>query len=125
MDWQFSTTNIPQKCGKGGFRPLPGSERCQAAARVMISTETYKKALLERCPNIKENVGFYNGYDPQLYERAAVENFNKFTILYSGIFYTDLNPRFFLKALGKWLNNSSSCNRKDGQVLFFGPFRRF
>ena len=94
----------------------------QNASKVMITSESWKQNLLKRYPNTEEKVVvFYNGYDPALYETAPVENFSKFTILYSGIFYRDLNPRFFLKAIRKWLNKSRRATEDNFQILFFGP----
>lgn len=69
---------------------------------VTTVTPTFAKQFIGKYPAIKDKLHLiYNGYDPEDYENLTgiKREPERFTVLYTGIFYHERNPRLFLKAV--------------------------
>ncbi len=91
------------------------------ADKVLVISENYKTIIINRYPKF-ENKFIYlpNGYDPQLFKRTPEESFNKFTILYSGSFYANRSPEFFLRSFSQWIKQKPPEIRQQVQVFIYG-----
>lgn len=57
------------------------------ADKVFIISNYFKRIIYERYPDIRHKfITFTNGYDPDIFSKSTCEQFDKFTIIYSGSF---------------------------------------
>ena len=91
------------------------------AVKVISTTETYTELLRKRYKNLDPNkfITITNSFEPEKFESIESEYSNKFVICYLGIFYSDLNPYCFFKALSEWLNDYPEA-RKDTNFIIVG-----
>jgi len=93
----------------------------KSASKILIISDHYRRIISERSPiHIEKFITMPNGYDPDVFDNVTAKNFSKFTIVHAGSFYAKRSPRFFLRALSKWVNTRKGI-RENLQVLFYGP----
>lgn len=72
--------------------------------------------------SIRQIEVIYNGFDPHDYQHIEVQDHDgKFTLIYTGIFYKERNPRLFLEAVAE-LIQEKKINREDLLLQFAGVF---
>lgn len=89
--------------------------------QVIIISDHYKKIICGRYPDMAHKfVTLPNGFDSEIFQNLPSEHFDKFTIIYSGSFYSNRKPDFFIKAFKKWLSTQPSDISATVQVIFYG-----
>lgn len=93
----------------------------QACDLFTVTTEETRKLYMEQFPEVKEKIHtIYNGFDHQLLTGLKPENkFSRFTIIYTGQFYYDVEFDSFFNALGQ-LKKNGKINGHNFQFLFYG-----
>ena len=92
------------------------------AAKIIMVSETYRQKLLERYPAANKRViVLTNGFDPEDAMDISPKPYEKFTITYTGQFYSYRQPDLFLDGFKLWVDQIGQdkvLNRC--QVLFVG-----
>jgi glycosyltransferase involved in cell wall biosynthesis len=89
--------------------------------KIIIISNHYRKLISARYPKFSYKfIIVTNGYDSELFRSVPVENFDKFTIVYSGSFYAKRSPKFFLRGLSRWLAMQPAGFASKVQVFFYG-----
>jgi glycosyltransferase involved in cell wall biosynthesis len=93
----------------------------QNAHNVLIISDHYKQIMEDRYPSlVKKFITVQNSYDPTDFENIQPAIFNKFTIIYSGTFYSNRNPQLFLQGFGLWYRDQPPEIQQNVQVIFYG-----
>lgn len=91
------------------------------AQKVLIISDSYRELIETRYPLFEEKfVTMPNGYDPKDFDNVQADSFDKFTIIYSGAFYANRSPRFFLEGFRQWYMSKPRDVRNNVQVIFYG-----
>lgn len=91
------------------------------AGTVIIISDYYRELMARRYPEHSHKfITLPNGYDPTDYAEVPAERFEKFTIIYSGSFYANRTPTFFLSGFHSWYKRKSREQQKNIQVIFYG-----
>jgi glycosyltransferase involved in cell wall biosynthesis len=91
------------------------------ASKLLIISGYYKELMTHRyAPFSDKFITLPNGYDSTDYADMPAEKFDKFTIIYSGSFYANRTPAFFLKGFHSWFLQKSQEHQEDIQVFFYG-----
>ncbi len=86
-----------------------------------VTTEETRELYIEQFPNVKDKIHtVYNGFDHHLLEDIKdQEKFSKFTIIYTGNFYYELEFDYFFEGLGQ-LKKEGEISADNFQFLFYG-----
>ena len=87
---------------------------------VILNTKKAKHKMENKYPQLNSNlITITNGADNKYISDIPEVVFDKFTIAYTGSFYLERNPIFFLECLSEWIFENSDI-RDDIQVIFAG-----
>lgn len=86
-----------------------------------VTTKETKELYIEQFPSVKDKIHtVHNGYDDYLHEDIEEQNkFSKFTIIYTGNFYYEIEFDCFFEGLGL-LKKEGKINADNFQFLFYG-----
>lgn len=86
-----------------------------------VTSEETRQLYIEQFPLIKDRIHtIFNGFDHHFLEGLKVQKkFNKFTIIYTGNFYYDVEFDYFFAGLGLLKKNGKIC-ADNFQFLFYG-----
>ena len=86
-----------------------------------VTTEETKELYVEQFPCVRDKIHtVYNGFDHHLLDGIEEqEKFFKFTIIYTGNFYYDIEFDYFFEGLGL-LKKKGKINADNFQFLFYG-----
>jgi glycosyltransferase involved in cell wall biosynthesis len=88
---------------------------------VLIISNYYRQLIEKRYPALKHKfVTMPNSYDPEDFKDIQPDFFSKFTIIYSGSFYSNRTPQFFLEVFGSWFRAQTPEIQNNVQVIFYG-----
>lgn len=87
---------------------------------VILNTGIAKEKMGKKYPSFKSKfITITNGVDFDNASDVSEASFDKFTITYTGSFYLDRNPSFFLECLSDWLYENPNIKDKI-QIIFAG-----
>jgi len=88
--------------------------------KFVVTTKETKQLYLQQysCAQDKIEV-VYNGFDNVFMNTDQVEKFKKFTMIYAGNFYYEVEYDYFFKGLGK-LKQRGVISQKSFQFIFYG-----
>ncbi len=86
-----------------------------------VTTEETRELYIEQFPRLKDKIHtVYNGFDHHLLTKIEEEEkFSKFTIIYTGNFYYEIEFDYFFEGLGL-LKKEGRINPDNFQFLFYG-----
>lgn len=87
----------------------------------VVTTDEIKKLYIEQFPSVKNKTfTIYNGFDHQLLGNLKnVNKYIKFTVIYTGNFYYNIEFDYYFKALGL-LKKNRKISADNFQFLFYG-----
>ncbi len=86
-----------------------------------VTSEETKELYVEQFPGLRNKIHtVYNGFDHHLFDNIKEQiKFPKFTIIYTGNFYYDIEFNYFFEGLGI-LKQNGKINSDNFQFLFYG-----
>lgn len=93
----------------------------EASDLFTVTTKETEQLYIEQFPSVKNKIStIYNGFDHKLLDGLQEqEKFSKFTIIYTGNFYFDIEFDYFFEGLGI-LKREGEINVDNFQFLFYG-----